>query len=164
MDFRWKITGEKRAGEAGKGICCLWIRKAIRRLSALGFWLNHTQHHGFRSIPAKLFQFFCFLPQPARKLSKQALKTCLVYILMDEEIFQYLSFFSAPLGPEFGSIIMWGKGIVVSVLHQVSAVLLPVNNGDIRHAHHWHKVLLRKQCERPKLNLHLATFSIHCFK
>lgn len=131
--FRRKIIGKRRAGEAGKGIFCLWIREAIWWLSALGFGLNQSQHHGFRSIAAKLFQFLCFLPQPARKLSKQALKTCLVYSLMDEEIFQYLSFFPTPLGPEFGSIIIWGKGLVMSVLLQVSAV----NKGDIRHAHLW---------------------------
>lgn len=162
MDFRGKNTGERRAGEAGKGMFCLWIREAIRRLSALGFWLNHSQHRGFRSAAAKPSQFLCFLPQPSWKLSKQALKTCLVSIWMDEEIFQHLSFFPNPTGTRFWQHINMGERDSDECF--ASGVSSVVFSWTMGHTHHCPEVVPRKLCEKSKLSLHFYVFFIHLKK
>lgn len=168
MDFRGKTTGERRAGEAGKGIFCLWISEGFRWLSALGFGLNHGQHHGFRSIAAKPSQFLCFLLQPARKLSKRALKTCLASIWMDEGIFQYLSFFTNPTGTRIWQHYNVGeRNSGECFASGVSSIVFSWTMGTSdthTHTHHWPEGVFRKQCEKSKLNLHFYIFFVHLKK
>lgn len=105
----------------------------------------------------------CFLPQPSRKLSKETLKSKLLHISMDEEIFQLSQLFLNPAGTR-----VWQRYNTrernnnVCFASGVNSVMFSVNNRDIRHTYHWSKVLLRKPCKRPNPNLCFYVFVIHC--
>lgn len=109
------------------------IKEAIRWLCALGFLPDCSQHHVFRSIAVKHFQLLCFLPQPTRKLSKQSLKSQLLFILMDKEIFQLCQLFPNSAGTRLWQRYnMRKRNNRKCFASGVSSVVFSVNNRDIR--------------------------------
>lgn len=78
---------------------------------------------------------------------------------MDKEIFQLSQLFLSPAGTR-----VWqqyntrGRNNNECFASGVNSVMFSVNNRDIRHTYHWSKVLLRKQCKRPKPNLFFYVF------